>query len=458
MLRVAALIALLVAASSAEEVAPSAAGSPGEGEKVLSLKECIESALKYNEELIQARQKVEEVGGRMLMAKSRFLLHLDLLGGYSLTQREPEAFEEEEYKGTVRVSQRLFEFGKDMPQDVQLREARRQAVFSYENKVREVLSAVRRSFFSVLLREEQIKIRRDLLENFQKKLERAQAKRERKIVIPLDVLRAELDVLNEELKINGLLKDQFKRKMELLQLIGRPMGVTITLAGTLEDIQVVEEKAVRIALENSIQVDLAQEHMEEQKRAVRKVIWDLMPDLRLQAGVTSGKNTVGMDVTNADNTWGVDVSAEHIFTYSDSLADIVGNEDQVDRFAQVQLSLPLFDGLETKGRLKMEQATLRQLQAELKRKEDLVELDVRRAYQSLLEAREARRIQERRVEISKRRLEIQERLKEAGRIGELEIETFRTQFFRDQDQFFADQDNTIRAQEDLRKIMGWFEE
>lgn len=392
------------------------------------------------------------------MAKSRFLLHLDLLGGYSLTQREPEAFEEEEYKGTVRVSQRLFEFGKDMPQDVQLREARRQAVFSYENKVREVLSAVRRSFFSVLLREEQIKIRRDLLENFQKKLERAQAKRERKIVIPLDVLRAELDVLNEELKINGLLKDQFKRKMELLQLIGRPMGVTITLAGTLEDIQVVEEKAVRIALENSIQVDLAQEHMEEQKRAVRKVIWDLMPDLRLQAGVTSGKNTVGMDVTNADNTWGVDVSAEHIFTYSDSLADIVGNEDQVDRFAQVQLSLPLFDGLETKGRLKMEQATLRQLQAELKRKEDLVELDVRRAYQSLLEAREARRIQERRVEISKRRLEIQERLKEAGRIGELEIETFRTQFFRDQDQFFADQDNTIRAQEDLRKIMGWFEE
>jgi hypothetical protein len=61
------------------------------------------------------------------------------------------------------------------------------------------------------------------------------------------------------------------------------------------------------------------------------------------------------------------------------------------------------------------------------------------------------------VEISKRRLEIQERLKEAGLVGELEIEHFRDQFFRDQDQFFAEQDNYIRAQEDLRKLMGWFE-
>ena len=105
----------------------------------------------------------------------------------------------------------------------------------------------------------------------------------------------------------------------------------------------------------------------------------------------------------------------------------------------------------------MERAKLRQLQAELKRQEDLVELGVRKAYQSLLEARETRRIQERRVEISKRRLEIQERMKEAGRIGELDIEHFRDQFFRDQDQFFRDQDDYIRAQEDLRKLMGQFE-
>ena len=235
------------------------------------------------------------------------------------------------------------------------------------------------------------------------------------------------------------------------------MGIAVTLVGTLKDVQVVEEEAVRIALENSIRVELAREHVEEQKRAVRKVIWDLTPDLRLQAGMTSGKNTVGMDVANSDNTWGVDLSVEHTFTYNDSLADVFDNEDQVDRFARVQLSVPLFDGFETKGRLKMEQATLRQLQAELQRQEDLVELDVRKAYQNLSEAQEARRIQERRVEISKRRLEIQERLKEAGEITELEIETFRTQFFRDQDQFFAEQDNYIRVQEDLRKLMGWFE-
>ena len=449
-------VVLFAAAASAQENAGPGLEEPGHGWVVLSLRVCIESALAHNRDITKARQKVEQVGGRALMAKSRFFPHLDVLGDYSATSEgEAGGSEESEYSGAARLSQRILEFGRDTPGDAQLREDRRQAVFAYESTVREVLSEVRRSFFSLLLREEQIRTRRALLEDFRQKLERARAKQEQKIVIPLDVLRAELDVLNEELRINSLVKDQYNRERRLLELIGRAMGTDITLVGALSELEMDEEEAVRLALENSFEVTLAEGRVAEQGRAVRKVMWDHFPELKVEAGMASGDNALGVGVSSSDNTWGVDLSLERSFSDNDSPAGAV--DSGTDRFARVEFALPVFDGLESTGRLKSEKAKLRELQAELSRQKDVVELQVRGAYQDLLEARETWRIQKRRVEISKRRLEIQERLKEAGRIGELEIEHFREQFFVDQDQFFLDQDNYVRAQEDLRKLVGRFE-
>lgn len=449
------LIALLFAALSTGATAQSGERL-GETANILSLKDCIESVLKQNEDLIKAREKVKEVGGERLMARSRFFPHLAFLGNYDITKDTSDDVEEKRYYGAVRLSQRLLEFGKDTAEDIRLREAQRLAVFNYENKVREVLSNVRRKFFSVLLREQQIEIRQDLLENFREKLRRAQAKREKRMVIPLDVLRAELNVLNEELRINSLMKDQLKRKMELLQLIGKPMGVSVTLKGELKDFEMDPEEAIWIAKENSLGVTLARERVEERARAARKSIWGHLPDLTVQAGVRRGKSTVGMDLSSLGERWALDLSLERTVAEQDSLGSLE-TISRPDRFASLQLNFPIFDGLETVGTFRMERAKLRAAQAELRNQETLVQLSVRKAYQSLLEAAEARRIQERRVEVSKRRLEIGERLKELGRIGEQEIETFRSQFFRDQDTFFADQDNYIKAQEDLRKIIGLFE-
>lgn len=441
------------AASAQEQPAADSCSQPGE---VLSLGECMQSALAHSKAILKARQHVEEVGGRALIARSRFLPHLEVVGDYSATSQDASGGSmETQYEGRARLSQRILEFGRDTLTDVQVRTDRRQALFDYESTVRDVLSEVRRSFFSVLLREEQIRTRRGLLEDFARKLERAKAKREEKIVIPLDVLRAELDVLNEELRINTLVKDQFNRKRRLLELMGRPMGLDIELAGALSELEIQEEEAVRIALKNSIRVDLAREQVGEEKRALRKELWLRFPDLSVEAGMASGDNALGLGVAGSDNTWGVDLSLERSFSGDGTPADV--SEERKDRFARVQFTLPVFDGFESAGRMKSLKGKLGQAEAELRRQRDQIESEVRSAYQDLLEAREAWRIQERRVEISKRRLEIQERLKEAGRITELEIEHFRDQFFSDQDQFFLDQDNYIRAQEDLRKLMGRFE-
>ena len=100
---------------------------------------------------------------------------------------------------------------------------------------------------------------------------------------------------------------------------------------------------------------------------------------------------------------------------------------------------------------------LRQRQIALRDLNTSVELNVRKSYQSMLEAQERQRIQEERVRIARRRLEINQILKEKGQADETLLENFRTQFFNEQDRLFQDQATYIRRIAALRRQIGYFE-
>lgn len=424
---------------------------------VLTLEDCIRIALEHNRELIVAREKIEEVGGQTAIAHSRFLLHLDVLGKYDATRTEIEGEEEEIYESSVKLTQRLLEFGKDTQGDIGLRETERQTIYAYESKLRDVLSNIRRQFFLVLLRDAQIQIRRDNLKEFERKLYKVQKEFETGQLVSLfSVLTAELNALNEEVSINDLERDRLRSKMQLLQLLGRPMGDLVGLSGALTDFEMDEEEAVRIAKQNSISVALARERLAEQRRLVRKLNWDYMPDLAMQGGVESGRKKAGMEVSNSQDTWGLDLSSEYQLSEREESPGY-RDEDRTDWFANLQVRVPVLEGWEREGRARMETAKLHQRTAELKKEEELVELAVRQAYQTLLGAAESRRLMERRVQIDRRRFELQTMKLDRALIQDDELETFRSQFFSSQDRFFTDQNKYISAQEDLRKAMGYFE-
>ena len=63
----------------------------------------------------------------------------------------------------------------------------------------------------------------------------------------------------------------------------------------------------------------------------------------------------------------------------------------------------------------------------------------------------------RRLAIERRRLEIQERLRDLGQVTDNQVETFRDRFFLAQERLFRTQDAYIAAVEDLRGVMGYFE-
>ena len=448
-------MAILMRLSSLWLFLSTALVAAGAQEPAFNLSYCLDTAMQHNRELLQARAAIHQVEGDRVVVHSRFLPHLSLTANYD-AERDggADGRTDDQLASSLRFSQRLFEYGPDFADEVQVREALRQALYGYEDKVYEVLSSVWETYHIILLQDRQIAIRRESRENFQTTYERQLARFERHLATESDVLNAQLNVLNEDLALNNLVRDQFNNKMTLLRLIGRPIGIEVGLeSGESVQFAIEQDRAVELAISNSVSIALAHARLGEQQRVLREIDWQYSPDLSLSTGVEDGRRNARLSLDKQGQTWGADLSSE----YALSETDAPELRDQSRWSAQIEARIPIFEGSSRTGREAREKAVLRQRQIALRDLNTSVELNVRQAYQSMLESQERQRIQEERVRIARRRLEINQILKEKGQADETLLENFRTQFFNEQDRLFLDQATYIRRIAALRRQIGYFE-
>jgi hypothetical protein len=119
-----------------------------------------------------------------------------------------------------------------------------------------VFSQVRRAFLLIKLKEQQIATRQELLQQFEKQYEVKQQRLEAgNLSVKIDVLTARLNVLTERTRINTLSRERFNRTMELLRLIGMPVGADqVKLVGKMDGFGLGQfdlEPMVRLALAQS---------------------------------------------------------------------------------------------------------------------------------------------------------------------------------------------------------------
>ena len=322
----------------------------------LALHGCMVFAMEFNGRIQAGRAEIRAVGGDELVVRSRFLPQLD----YGLRHDQIERSSDTEH--LFRVSQRLFEFGKENPEDITLRESQRRALFAYEDTVRDMLAGVRRVFFTVLLRQQQVAKRRELLGEFEAALNRVR-KRERERMVPKsDVLTARLNVVNEKFRIIALEKELLRRKIELLRFTGLPVDTAdVTLIGELEHFALEIDQSARLALSRSTSIAQARAEVYEQARLALRIWWENTPDLRVRGGVKDGRNAVGMEVSNEDGFYNVDSFIERHFESGVSgfganppLPDTEGSGG----FLSLDLDVPVFDGFEQRGKVVREKARL----------------------------------------------------------------------------------------------------
>jgi len=473
----------------------------------LELTDCLAFAREFSEEIQAKRAAICAVKGEEVVARSRFLPHLIYGLDYEAVRlkREKEEEEEEEEMGlgfwltpiptagptpvatvippsspeeddeehdegswtrstdqVLLLTQTLLEFGKDNETDVVLRESERQVLFDYEDTVGRTLSDVRRTVFTILLRKEQSAERRKLLHEFRSRHEQMRKLEETRRVLEVDVLTARLNVLNEEARINSLNKEILRQRIELSRLLGLPMGMTdFDVRGDTEVFDMDLDEAVRTSVRRSTSIAEARAAVWEQERVLRQLAWEYAPDLHLQGGWRDKTATAGLGLTSENDTYGlsmfgekqIDGQPDRGFSTENS---VLGEEEQ-GWFVGAFLELDVFDGFERRGNRLKEEALLAEARHNLNFEIYAVETEVRKGYQTVLERRKELEILRETVDISWERLRVQRRLKELGKVTDNELETFRRQFFQDQDSFFLQQINLISAQEDLRSQMRYFE-
>ncbi|MFC1526168.1 TolC family protein [Candidatus Latescibacterota bacterium] len=430
-----------------------AAPEPAVEPYTLDLSRCLTVAMERNRELSQARERIEQVEGNRDIVRARMMPHVSLTARYDALRTEVGGQTDDTVASSLRFSQRLFEFGPDAAQEIQLRQDLREAVFGYQGKVHEVLSRVWEVYHLILLQDRQIAVREASRASFEEDLERKAERFERRLASEEDKLRAELSVLQEELEINSLRRQQFNNKMELLRLIGQPISSDIRVTGELLPFTTGQDEAVASALAADVQLALREDALAEQRRVVRELGWEYSPDLAVEAGVADGRRSASVNVDRDGRTWGVDMASE--FELQENESALSPADRDARWFTSLEASIPILEGGARIGRETMERARLRQLSIEVLDLRSELELEVRQAYQSVLEAEEEQRLQEQNVQIARRRLEINESLKEKGLADEAKLEQVRDQFFSAQTALFRNQSTYIGRQAQLRRLMGY---
>lgn len=371
---------------------------------------------------------------------------------------------------SAKISQRIFEFGKDNPLDISLRREQRDALFNYENVIASVFSDVRKSFFFIKLKEQQIATRQELLKQFEKQHEiKKQRMEENNLSTKMEVLTAYLNVLTERSAINALEREKFNRMIDLLRLIGLPVGANqVQFEGRMDNFALDEfdmDGMILLALAQSSQVALAEAYVAEQQRVLDQLRYEYLPDLRASTGYQDENGTIGADLLNEDDTWGFDIfgrpkmpgqkesRSRSLGIFGDGVT--LGGPDP-GWFAGLQLRIPITEGGARKGRQIQARALLNSFKAALEDQKDRIELAVRQYYNRLAEQKLNVDLAQRNVDIESQRFMIQTQLRDVGKIDDDALERFRENFFRAQDGLFRQQEDLIQRQEDLRLAIRFF--
>ena len=444
-----------------------------EADQLLSLEKCLQSAFAKSNKIKQAREQILAIGGGKLINNSRFLPSIEMISQYEHFRNfQSDNETDDAHSISARISQRIFEYGKDNPLNVNLRREQRDALFNYENVIAGVFSDVRKAFFFIQLKEQQIATRQELLEQFEKQHKIKEQRMEaNNLSTKMEVLTAYLNVLTERSAINALERERFNRKVELLRLIGLPVGADqVKFEGQTDNFALDEDEfdmdgMILLALAQSSQVALVEAIVTEQQRLLDQLRYEYLPDLRASTGYQDENGTIGADLLNEDDTWGFDIFGQPKVPglkegRSQSLG-IFGNGATLGGpdpgwYAGLQLRIPITEGGAREGRQIQARAILNGFKAALEDQKDRIEMTVRQRYNLLAEQKFQVELAQQNVNIESQRFMIKTQLRDVGKITDDELETFRRLFFNAQDSLFREQELLIERQEDLRLVIRFF--
>ncbi len=282
------------------------------------------------------------------------------------------------WSGDVRIVQSIYEGGRIKSALRTARLTKDQALLQYQAVLADTLLEVRTAYFDVLQAEQQIVVQEASVKLLLQQLTNTTQRFEAGTVPRFDVLRAEVEVANARPKLIRA-KNQYRiGKNNLATLLGYSVpanvweDIPITLTGKLEaePYEIELPSALAQALERRPELGVLRKAEGLRKEGIITAKSSYKPNIDIFAGY-----------------------AAHNSRYTDDMF-----RDASGAIAGVELTWDIFDGQLTKGKVMQAKALHDKALFEIEDSSRRIELEVRTAYSTFLEAREVlesqRKVQE----------------------------------------------------------------
>ncbi|MCO5043977.1 MAG: TolC family protein [Kiritimatiellae bacterium] len=360
--------AALLAAALALSALPAFAQSESRGS--FDLARCLDTALDQNYDIQKARERVRQQHGARVEARGRAIPNVQIGGQYQEQDsalNQPGMTRDNFWNLGAEITQSLYSGGQNMATLKAQQLAEEAARFDLQATINNVLLQVHESYYTVLLTRSQIRVQEQNIELLQEELQSAQNKLDAGAVSPFNVLRAEVALANGRTPLIRA-KNNYRIAIEEL---ARVLGYTDDSAGQDPSLQVVGELEFE-----SYTADLSRERegafakraelkslalqRQSQERALRAARGSYQPNLTAFAGYGFQSDSL------SEERW-----------------------DEVDGWmAGVRLGWSVFDGMQTRGRTLQAASALEQLRLAEEEAKLGIDVEVRRANSSFIEAQE----------------------------------------------------------------------
>ncbi len=341
----------------------------------LSLRECIETALKNQPSMMAAQANIDAGAGRQTQAASPYYPQVTASTGYSESRQLGGALGGEtttkSYTTTLQVNQLIYDFGKTGNAYDAARWGTRSSEQDAERVRQEVVLNVKQAFFALLQADKLVEVAQKTVEQTQSHLNQARAFFLAGSKPRFDVTRAEVDVNNANLSLINAKNSVRVRTIALNNARGIDPGRATQISDELPPVPPLPtlEQAQPDALKNRPEYNKAQADIDAAKARVKAEESNYLPTLSASGAYNWAHGTTETDFGN-----------QSLPGFSgQSLTSEIGDSWN----AGITLSVPLFQGGVTRGRVSEARANLLALEAQRDTIRQSILLELNQAFADL---------------------------------------------------------------------------
>ena len=367
-------------------------------ETKLTLRDCVDTALKNQPAIKAAQWNVNAGYGRETQAASPYFPQVSASTGYSESHSLGGAFGEsitKSYTTTLSVNQLLYDFGKTGNALDAARWGTRSSQQDLERIVQEVILNVKQAYYALLQAKKLVLVEQKTIEQTESHLKQAQAFFRAGSKPRFDVTRAEVDVNTARLGLINAKNGVRIRTIALNNVMGTDPGRAIEIDDVFPLPQEMPplEKAESDALKSRPELSKADADIETAKARVRTEESNYLPTLS----------------ANGAYNWATGTQNLGQFSGFPLQGDIQNSWN-----AGVMLSVPLFQGGLTKGRVSEARANLMALEMQRDAARQSILLEVNQSYADMESAKVRIEVMESSLQKARESLDLAQGRYEAG--------------------------------------------